>query len=122
MLGGAEHLHVGIVVKEGRLRPPAHPHGMTGVEHQAGRRLQALRPALDRAERRARPIEAADPSAQLATIVESSGNRRNRVGHAALWNFPACYRGNIYGRRGASSPGITKTMQPSVARIVMTAT
>ena len=58
VLGAEGHLGVGVVVEEGEVRPPAQPHGVAGVEHDADDRLEALRPLGRRPDRSFRPVEA----------------------------------------------------------------
>ena len=55
---GAEgHARVGVVVEEGEVGPPAHPHRVARREQDADARPEALRPGVGRAERRGGPVE-----------------------------------------------------------------
>lgn len=76
-----EHRDVGVVVDVDELSPPPHEHGIARGQHDADRRLQALRPGLRRAERRPGPVVAPHQRAHLAATGEKIrlGAVRNRA-------------------------------------------
>ncbi len=61
-----ERRPVGVVAEEGELAAPRHPHGVARGQHDPDDRLQALRPARDRPERRCRPVVGGDQGAHRA--------------------------------------------------------
>ncbi len=90
MLGRAENRPVGVIVELDELRPPGDVHGIAGVQQDAERRPQALRPALDRPERRRRPVVGADQRAHRAAaggkigpLRAVTGRRRHPIDQAA---------------------------------------
>ncbi len=66
VLRESEHVQVRIVVEERHLSAPADPHGMARVEDEADRRLQTLRPRVQRPQRVIRPRVASDERRHLA--------------------------------------------------------
>ena len=66
MLRAEGHPGVSVVIEEGEVRPPAHPHGIAGLEHDPDHRPEELGPTLDRAERGAPPVERPGAFAHLA--------------------------------------------------------
>ena len=62
-----------------RSRPPAEPHGVAGVEQMLRADREALRPALDRAERGLRPVERPDALPHLAAPGEEGEGVEFRV-------------------------------------------
>ena len=56
---GAQDSDAGVVVELDQLRAPPHIRGELGIEADRECRLQRLRPVLDRAERRLRPVQLA---------------------------------------------------------------
>ncbi len=61
------HLRVGVVVEEGQLRTPAHPHRKTRSEQDADDGAQALGPGFDRTERRGGPVHLRHECTTFAT-------------------------------------------------------
>ena len=57
MLLAEGHAGVGVVVEEGEVGAPAHPHGVAGGEQDADDGAEALRPGFDGAEGRGGPVE-----------------------------------------------------------------
>ncbi len=99
VLGAQGHPGVGIVVEEGQVRAPAHPHGVARGEHHADDRPDALRPLRGRPDGRALPVELTHHRRQLARSDEqglglgcahrrrkrgSRGRRRGRVGECDM--------------------------------------
>ena len=82
---GAEDRPVGVVVKDGEGRTPAHRHGESRRQAQADRGAKGLRPPLPRPERPLRPVEAARqrfhrPAArQKGVLVRADADQRARL-------------------------------------------
>ena len=92
---GAEDRAVGVVVDGDVLRPPPEQQREAVGEQEADHRAQRGRPGLDRADRRARPVERADQRAHLAAAGEPSG-RRYHIGRCGIWTNS---KGGAYRRR-----------------------
>ena len=75
---------VAVVVELGVVAAPRDVHREAGLEQDAQRRAQALRPALDRSDRGPAPIDAAHQSAHLAAACEN----RNGIRRAAHRGSP----------------------------------
>ncbi len=86
----AEDGDVGVVVEVDELASPPDEHGIARVEHDADGGLQALRPPLDRSDRRPGPVERAHPLAHLSAADEVVGGGLTlldgRSGHGMSWN------------------------------------
>ncbi|MNN13847.1 hypothetical protein D3C81_1268930 [compost metagenome] len=88
MLAADDRL-VRVVVEEAEVGAPAHPDRLARGQHDADGRLQALRPGLGRAQRRARPVVRTDQRAHLAAPGEEGrgdalGMERRHVAHRVL--------------------------------------
>ena len=70
MLGGAEDGPVTVVVELDEVRSPPHEHRVLGRKENAEHGAQGLRPRLDRAYRRVRPVDGAHERLHLAAPVE----------------------------------------------------
>jgi hypothetical protein len=92
VLGRQRVGRVRVVVEERQLGAPRHPHREAGAEHDAHGRLQALRPALGRAERGRRPVERRDP-----------------LVHAAVWRRA----GRAFARRDLLGPRVGHPAEPT---------
>ena len=88
---------VGVVAEERELPAPGHPHRVTRREHDPHRGLEALRPRLDRAERRLRPVEGTHERAHLAAAGETIIGRSGLVSR--------CAHGASVSSRGTTVPG-----------------
>ena len=98
---------VGVVAEERQLGSPGHPHGEPGGEHEANDGLQALRPAVERAEGGRVPVDREEVMPDLvrcartsAALATSSVARRPAVSGAV---------GEILDVAGRSSEGSTET-------------
>ena len=82
MLAADDRL-VGIVVEIDQLIAPADPDRLLRGEHDANGRLQALRPTIGRADRRAGPVKIPDQPGEFATADEQAlalfADRLNRI-------------------------------------------
>ena len=74
----AEDRTVRIVVQHDEFRPPEHDDLRLGRQQHAHGAAQALRPCVDRSERRCRPIQRAHPRAHLASTLEERQIRTAR--------------------------------------------
>ena len=81
---GDQDLGVRVVVEERALRPPCDEHGLVGREHQVEERLERLRPALHRAERRLGPRVSAQALSHLAVTGEGRDLFRDGRGERLL--------------------------------------
>ena len=81
---GDQDLGVRVVVEERALRPPCDEHGLVGREHQVEERLERLRPALHRAERRLGPRVSAQALSHLAVTGEGRNLFRDGRGERLL--------------------------------------
>lgn len=82
VLRRAEDRAVGVVVELREALAPGDVHGVAGIQQDPERGLEALRPFRGVAERRARPVVRADPSAHVATAVEEPLGRRHALRRA----------------------------------------
>src|SRR6266481_3426659 len=71
MLLAQSHVGICIVVKEGKIRAPCHPHGIPRADQDADRRFQALRPCSNRPHGSAGPVISANSSAQFTAPGEN---------------------------------------------------
>src|SRR6185436_17336757 len=78
---GAEHRAIGIVVKHGKVAPPERDDLRFGREQHAHRASEALWPALDRPQRRGRPVHRAHPRAHFAAALKK---RQCGIGHGPI--------------------------------------
>ena len=90
VLGGPQHGTVAVVVEHPALGPPPKNDGVPRVETDAHRRPQALRPALDRTERRLRPVGGADETRHLAAAREDSLRQRSTFRPRRGDSKPSC--------------------------------
>jgi hypothetical protein len=95
----ADRRQVGVVTKERELRPPQHPHCVTGIEHHPHDGFQRLRPVRCRTERRARPVEGAHARAHFAAAPEKSRDVR-RIRHGDVGDC----RSGAHGQKSNRSP------------------
>ena len=86
-MAGADQLGVGIVVDLGEGRSPGQDHRVLRRQERAHGRAQALRPARDRPERRARPVERPRQGPDLTCAGEQSLGRGIRGVHG--WTMAA---------------------------------
>ena len=87
----AEARPVGVVVQAGGIATPEQEHRIPGVEHDAHRGPQALRPVRDRIQRGRRPVERRDPFGHLAVGREHADERR-RTRRCPLLTARAAHR------------------------------
>lgn len=66
----AGEARVGVVVEHDAVLAPQHQHRHRRAKQDRGGGLQALRPVLDRAQRRRRPVERRDQGRGLAIVQE----------------------------------------------------
>ncbi len=66
----AENLHIGVVIEQAEIRPPGHEHGKFRRQHEADDRPQRLGPGVEVAERRSRPVGAADQFTRAAAAAQ----------------------------------------------------
>ena len=85
VLRGERHSGIGVVVEEGEIRPPAKPHGVAAVKHNADGDLEALRPLDHWPQRGFRPVEPTSALSHLAAAGEKCGSFHMAV---AFHSFP----------------------------------
>src|SRR5579871_935330 len=105
MLGAESHLGIGVVVEEGEVRPPAHPHGIAAVEHGSHNGLETLRPLLDGTHRGLRPVKGKCAFAHLA----ATGDEGKRVGLDSLLGRVAHVASHFSKKAGSGKSQLTAT-------------
>src|SRR5262249_57671118 len=94
-----EDRSVGVVVEDDELRAPEEDDLGLGRQQRAEGAAEALRPGVKGAERRPRPVEAADPLAHLASareeVVRARGRPFRRIGHRPGGSNRIIYHGPI---------------------------
>ncbi len=97
MLLAQGHASISVVVEEGQIGSPAHPHRIARGEQDANHSFEALRPGVHGTERRLRPVAAVHEVTDLATgkqVPIVRGSRRRPPRRAPLSS------GEVYHRLG----------------------